>query len=73
MATLVHYTYTVPLLGLGDWSAFLERVFPIVYLAWLHSSTRELQWLQYLKSVFLETPNVTTLLVFQNQVTFITS
>ena len=25
-----------------------------VYLMWLQSSTRELQWLQYLKSVFLE-------------------
>ena len=28
MATLVHYTYTVPLPGLIDWSAFLERVLP---------------------------------------------
>ena len=26
MATLVHYTYTVPLPGLANWSAFLERV-----------------------------------------------
>ena len=26
MTTLVHYTYTVPLLGLVYWSAFLERV-----------------------------------------------
>ena len=25
MATLVHYTYTVPLSGLADWSAFLYR------------------------------------------------
>ena len=24
MATLLHYTYTVPLPGLVDWSAFLE-------------------------------------------------
>ena len=28
MAMLVHYTYTVPLAGLVDWSAFLERVLP---------------------------------------------
>ena len=28
MATLVRYTYTVPLSGLVDWSAFLERVLP---------------------------------------------
>ena len=28
MATLVHYTYTVQLPGLVDWSAFLERVLP---------------------------------------------
>ena len=40
------------------------------YLAWLQSSTRELQWLEHLKSVFLEIPNVTTWLVFQNQVTY---
>ena len=26
MATLVHYTYTVPLPGLVNWSAFLEQV-----------------------------------------------
>ena len=32
-----------------------------MYLAWLQSSTRELQWLEYLKLVFLELPNVTTL------------
>ena len=41
-----------------------------VYLAWLQCSTRELQWLEYLKSVFLEIPNVTTWSVFQNQVTY---
>ena len=41
-----------------------------VYLAWLQSSTRELQRLEYLKSVFLEIPNVTSWSVFQNQVTF---
>ena len=40
-----------------------------MYLAWLQSSTRELQWLEYLKSVFLKIPNVTTWSVFQNQVT----
>ena len=28
MATLVYYTYTVQLLGLADWSAFLERLLP---------------------------------------------
>ena len=28
MATLIHYTSTVPLLGLVNWSAFLERVLP---------------------------------------------
>ena len=41
-----------------------------VYLAWLQSSTRELWWLEYLKSVFLKIPNVTNWLVFQNQVTY---
>ena len=40
-----------------------------VYLAWLQSSTRELQWLEYLKSAFLKIPNVTTWSVFQIQVT----
>ena len=34
MATLVHYTYIVPLPGLVDWSAFLERVFDPVN-SWL--------------------------------------
>ena len=28
MATLVHYTFTVPVSGLVDWSAFLERLLP---------------------------------------------
>ena len=28
MATLVHYTYVVPLPGLVDWSAFLDQIFP---------------------------------------------
>ena len=28
MATLIHYTYTVPLPGLVNWSAFLERILP---------------------------------------------
>ena len=41
-----------------------------VYLVWLYSSTVELQWLQYLKLLFLEIPNVTTLSVFQHQVTY---
>ena len=36
-----------------------------VYLVWLKSSTREVQWLEYLKLVFLEMPNVTTWSVFQ--------
>ena len=31
MNTLVHYTYTVPLPGLVDHSAFLERVLPTLY------------------------------------------
>ena len=31
-----------------------------VYITWLQSSTMELQWLEYLQSVFLEIPNVTT-------------
>ena len=30
MATRVHYTYTLPLQGLVDWSAFVERVLPIL-------------------------------------------
>ena len=41
-----------------------------VYLAWLQSNTTELQWLEYLKLVFLEIPNVITWSVFQNQVTY---
>ena len=41
----------------------------MVYLVWLQSSTRELQWLEYLKSIFLEISNVTTWSVIQNQVT----
>ena len=41
-----------------------------MYLAWLKSSTTKLQWFQYLKLVFLEIPNVTIQLVFQNQVTY---
>ena len=41
-----------------------------VYLAWLQSRNRELQWLEYLKSVFLDITNVTSWSVFQNQVTF---
>ena len=40
-----------------------------VYLAWLQSSTRKPQWLQYLKLVFLYIPNVAIRSVFQNQVT----
>ena len=28
MATLIHYTFTLPLSGLVDWSAFLERLLP---------------------------------------------
>ena len=28
MATFVHYTYTLPLPGLVDWSAFLEQALP---------------------------------------------
>ena len=42
-----------------------------VCLAWLQSSTRELKWFEYLKSVFLKIPNVTTWSVFQNQVTYL--
>ena len=40
------------------------------YLAWLQSSTRELQWLEYLNSAFLEILNVITWSVFQNPVTY---
>ena len=28
MATLIHYTFTLPLSGLVDWSAFLEQLLP---------------------------------------------
>ena len=28
MATLIHYTFTLPLSGLVDWSAFLKRLLP---------------------------------------------
>ena len=44
---------------------------PVTYLAGLQSSTRELQWLEYLKSVFLKIPNVTAWFIFQNQVTYV--
>ena len=32
MATLIHYTFTLPLSGLVDWSAFLERLLPTLYI-----------------------------------------
>ena len=32
MAKFVHYTYTVLLPGLVDWSAFLEQVLPTLYI-----------------------------------------
>ena len=35
MATLVHYTYRVPLPGLIDWCALLERVFADTVNLWL--------------------------------------
>ena len=40
-----------------------------LYLAWLQSSTRELQQLEYFKLVFLKIPNGITCSVFQNQFT----
>ena len=41
------------------------------YVVWVQLySTRELQWLEYLKLVFLKILNVTTWSVFQNQVTY---
>ena len=39
-------------------------------LAWLKSSTRELQWLQYFKMVFLKIPNVPLRMVFTETVTY---
>ena len=38
-------------------------------MVWLHCSTREPQWLQYFKLVFLETQNVLLRTVFANPVT----
>ena len=32
MATLVHYTHTMPLTGLVDWSALLEQVLPTLQI-----------------------------------------
>ena len=43
---------------------------PVIQYIW-RGYTRELQWLEYLKSVSLEIPNVTSWSVFQNQVTII--
>ena len=40
-----------------------------VNLAWLQSSTRELQWLQCFKVVFLDIPNVPLKTVFVETVT----
>ena len=48
----------------------LFRASYTVYVALLQSSTRELQWVEYLKLVFLEILNVITWLVFRNQVTY---
>ena len=41
-----------------------------VYLAWLQFSTRKQQQFQYLKLIFLKIPNVTTQLIFPNQMTY---
>ena len=32
MATLIHYTFTLPFSGLVDWSAFLEQLLPTLYI-----------------------------------------
>ena len=42
-----------------------------VYLVWLQSSTRKLQWLEYLNSIFPEIPNLISWSVFQDQVAHI--
>ena len=42
-----------------------------VSLAWLHCRTREPQWLQYFKLVFLEIQNMPLRTVFANPVTYI--
>ena len=42
----------------------------VVSLAWLCCTFREAQPIQYLKPIFLKILNVTTWLVFQDQVTF---
>ena len=54
------------------YKTLVKRLFQLYsVLAWLQSTTRELHWLHYLKSVFLKIPNVTTWSVFQNQVTYL--
>ena len=32
MATLIHYTFTLPLSGFVDWSAFLEQLLPTLLI-----------------------------------------
>ena len=49
----------------------MTRLLSVVGLAWLYCTIGELQPIEYLKSVFLEIPNVTTWTVFQNKVTYI--
>ena len=56
----------------NSYKTLAERMFQLSSIPGvaIKSSTRELQWLEYLKSVFFEIPNVTTWPVFQNQVTY---
>ena len=62
----IHSTVTRP----GGLVCFSRASFPVIQYIWRGYSL-ELQWLEYLKSVFLEILNMTTWSVFQNQVTYI--
>ena len=55
---------------LGGRISYKTIVTYTVSLVWLHCSTREPQWLQYIKLVFLEIKSVPLRTVFANPVTY---
>ena len=59
------------LVSQNGYKTLAKRLFQLYSISGMAtSSTRELQWLEYLKSIFLEIPNVTTWLDFQTQITY---
>ena len=60
----MHFEGKLPNLMTVNFSRYMA------YPAWLQSSPRKPQWLQYFKLEFLKIPNVINQLVFQNKVTY---